>query len=210
MLNGNQELCLQWMKQCEKMVAAEGCAWPSSRVGSSRGKWPHFVWCHWEHHHHYVKSWSSQIRNCPEHSRILSPWQHGTICLFPGKAQNGFYRVSLDDIFLFCDIFWGRCGRLTSFSYQCSGGVEHAKDVLFAFIGSQPNLCCKVKMETCQTHCMMWAPFLQVTQQIMHITNIYWTFSRLKGGYQCSPTTVQPSTRRSSLFSEELCPERHR
>lgn len=123
MLNRNQELCFQWMKQCGKMVAAEGCAWASSRVGGTLqavgGNGLSFYAVSLRAAPDAkVMSWSSQIRNCPEHSRILSPCQHGTMYLFPGKAQNSFYRVSLDEIFLSPDVFWGRCGRLTSFSYQ--------------------------------------------------------------------------------------------
>lgn len=52
--------------------------------------------------------------------------------------------------------------------------------------------------------------YFHAANNALLVTNIYWNFSRLKGGYQCSPTTVQLSTTRSSLFLEGLSPEKHR
>lgn len=63
-----------------------------------------------------VKSWSSPIRDCSEHSRSLSSLvachvlaedsvSEGLSVSFLAKSQGGFYRISLDEIFLFSVVF---------------------------------------------------------------------------------------------------------
>lgn len=69
-----------WKKGC-----CRGCAWPSSRVGgilqaAERNGLSFYVVPLRAAPDAEVKI-RSQIRNCPEHSRILSPCQHGTVSL---------------------------------------------------------------------------------------------------------------------------------
>lgn len=63
-----------------------------------------------------VKSWSSQIGDCSEYSRSLSSvvdchvLAEGLVSeelsvSFLAKAQDGFYRISLDELFLFSVVF---------------------------------------------------------------------------------------------------------
>lgn len=55
-------------------------------------------------------------------------------------------------------------------SSEHSGGAQYTKDVLSARVAKIGWGANKVKIETCQTCCMRWVPFLLVMQQVMHFS----------------------------------------